>query len=74
MKMNIEKPEYDTVRSEGVIPVFISSLVFKGVKYVGQPSVNKKEAEQLAARAVILSILGIFPPSSTMYSRFNRGT
>ncbi|KNA16793.1 hypothetical protein SOVF_085960 [Spinacia oleracea] len=57
MKMNIEKPEYDTVRSEGVIPVFISSLVFKGVKYVGQPSVNKKEAEQLAARAVILSIL-----------------
>ncbi|XP_021755020.1 uncharacterized protein LOC110720324 isoform X2 [Chenopodium quinoa] len=57
VKMNIEKPKYDTVKSEGLIPVFISTLEFRGVRYVGEASVNKKEAEQLAARAVILSIL-----------------
>lgn len=56
-KMNIERPKYDTNRFEGLVPVFVSSLIFKGVKYVGQPSTNKKEAEQFAARAVILSIL-----------------
>ncbi|KAL2926510.1 Double-stranded RNA-binding protein 4 [Bienertia sinuspersici] len=56
-KKNIEKPKYDTIKIEGLIPVFVSSLVFNGVKYAGQHGVNKKEAEQLAARAAILSIL-----------------
>ncbi|KAK9700244.1 hypothetical protein RND81_08G226200 [Saponaria officinalis] len=56
-KKNLEKPTYDTVKLESALPLFVSSLVFDGVKYTGEPSVNKKEAEQLAARAVILSIL-----------------
>lgn len=58
VKMNLEKPTYNTVRVEGLVPVFVSSLDFNGVHYTGEPSVTKKEAEQLAARAVILSILG----------------
>ncbi|XP_059671122.1 uncharacterized protein LOC132316666 [Cornus florida] len=58
MKKNLKKPTYDTVQSEGLLPVFVSSLVFNGVTYTGVAGRNKKEAEQLAARAVILSILG----------------
>ena len=56
--MNLEKPTYTTVQPEGLLPVFVSSLVFSGVTYTGDAGRNKKEAEQLAARAVILSILG----------------
>lgn len=56
--MNLEKPTYTTVQPEGLLPVFISSLVFNGVTYTGNAGRNKKEAEQLAARSVILSILG----------------
>ena len=41
-------------------PVFISSLVFNGICYNGETGRNKKEVEQLAARAVILSHLDIF--------------
>lgn len=58
VKMNLQKPIYNTVQTEGLPPVFISSLVFDGVCYDGEPGRNKKEAEQLAARAVILSHLG----------------
>ncbi|KAK7821739.1 double-stranded rna-binding protein 1 [Quercus suber] len=58
VKMNLQKPIYNTVQTEGLPPVFISSLVFDGVCYNGEPGRNKKEAEQLAARAVILSHLG----------------
>ncbi|CAL5366507.1 unnamed protein product [Camellia sinensis] len=58
VKMHLEKPTYNTIRSEGLLPVFVSSLVFDGVTYTGEAGKNKKEAEQLAARAVILSILG----------------
>ncbi|XP_021769450.1 double-stranded RNA-binding protein 3-like isoform X2 [Chenopodium quinoa] len=57
VRMNKERPTHDTVRVESIVPVFVSSLVFNGVKYVGQPTANKKEAEQLVARAAILSIL-----------------
>ena len=56
--MNLEKPTYTTVQPEGLLPVFVSSLVFNGVTYTGDAGRNKKEAEQLAARTVILSILG----------------
>lgn len=59
-KMNIEMPTYNTIKPEGLLPVFISSLVFNGVSYTGGAGKNKKEAEQLAARAVILSLLGIY--------------
>ncbi|GFY81106.1 hypothetical protein Acr_01g0009150 [Actinidia rufa] len=56
VKMSLEKPTYKTIQPEGLLPVFVSSLVFNGVTYTGEPGRNKKEAEQLAARAVILSI------------------
>ncbi|KAG2666911.1 hypothetical protein I3843_15G084300 [Carya illinoinensis] len=58
VKMNLEMPTYNTIQPQGLIPVFTSSLVFNGVMYTGEAGRNKKEAEQLAARAVILSILG----------------
>jgi len=58
-KMNLEQPTYCMVRRDGLLPVFISSLVFNGVSYTGEAGRNKKEAEQLAARAVIVSLLGI---------------
>ncbi|XP_057500282.1 double-stranded RNA-binding protein 4-like [Actinidia eriantha] len=58
VKMSLEKPTYKTIQPEGLLPVFVSSLVFNGVTYNGEPGRNKKEAEQLAARAVILSISG----------------
>ncbi|XP_038981575.1 double-stranded RNA-binding protein 1-like isoform X2 [Phoenix dactylifera] len=58
VKMNIEKPTYTTSQLEGVLlPSFISSLVFDGKTYTGAAGRNKKEAEQIAARAVIQSIL-----------------
>ncbi|XP_075672416.1 uncharacterized protein LOC142641972 isoform X2 [Castanea sativa] len=58
VKMNLQKPIYNTVQTEGLPPVFISSMVFNGVCYNGEPGRNKKEAEQFTARAVILSHLG----------------
>ncbi|KAF5739002.1 double-stranded RNA-binding protein 4 isoform X3 [Tripterygium wilfordii] len=58
VKMNFDIPAYNTVQSEGSLPCFTSSLVFNAVFYTGKAGKNKKEAEQLAARAVILSLLG----------------
>lgn len=60
VKAALEKPVYSTTQPEGTLPVFISSLTFGGVAYTGEAGKNKKEAEQLAARAVIRSLLGIF--------------
>ncbi|KAG1346938.1 hypothetical protein COCNU_06G007670 [Cocos nucifera] len=58
VKMNIEKPAYTTSQLEGVLlPSFISSLVFDGKTYTGAAGRSKKEAEQIAARVVIQSIL-----------------
>ncbi|CDP02705.1 unnamed protein product [Coffea canephora] len=57
VKMHQEKPAYNTIQPGGLIPVFVSTLVFNGVSYTGDKGRNKKEAEQLAARAIILSIL-----------------
>ena len=42
-----------------VVACFMSTLVFNGVSYTGDTGRNKKEAEQLAARIVILSLPGI---------------
>ncbi|XP_050261148.1 double-stranded RNA-binding protein 4-like isoform X5 [Quercus robur] len=60
VKMNLEKPTYNTVKleREGFLPVFMSTLVFNGLYHTGELGRNKKEAEQLAARAVIISLLG----------------
>ncbi|XP_024024283.1 double-stranded RNA-binding protein 1 [Morus notabilis] len=57
-KMSMEMPTYNTIKPEGLLPVFNSSLVFNGASYTGGAGKNKKEAEQLAARTVILSLLG----------------
>lgn len=58
-KMNMEMPTYNTIKREGLLPVFVSSLVFNGASYTGGFGKNKKEAEQLAARVAILSLLGM---------------
>ena len=62
IKMNLEKPTYNTAQpeSKGLLPVFSSSLNFNGISYTGGHGRNKKEAEQLATQAVIISLLGIF--------------
>ncbi|XP_060192312.1 double-stranded RNA-binding protein 1-like isoform X1 [Lycium barbarum] len=57
VKMNLEKPTYQTVQSVAMLPVFKSTAVFNGACYTGETGKNKKEAEQLAARAAVLSIL-----------------
>ncbi|KAK7859050.1 hypothetical protein CFP56_008703, partial [Quercus suber] len=43
---------------KGFFPVFTSTLVFNGLYYTGEVGRNKKEAEQLVARVVIISLLG----------------
>ncbi|MED6121521.1 hypothetical protein PIB30_030950 [Stylosanthes scabra] len=57
-KLSVEKPTYNTVMLEGLIPRFESFVAFNGTKYNSVIGKTKKEAEQLAARAAILSILG----------------
>ncbi|XP_027337527.1 double-stranded RNA-binding protein 4-like [Abrus precatorius] len=57
-KLKVEPPTFNTIKLEGSLPLFISTLVFKGTNYTGEAARNKREAEQLAARAAIVSILG----------------
>jgi len=45
---------------------FASSLVFNGATYTGELAKSKKEAEQLAARAAIHSIMGNSDSETTM--------
>ncbi|KAL5570791.1 hypothetical protein UlMin_020388, partial [Ulmus minor] len=66
-KMKMDMPTYKTVQPEGLIPVFVSSLVFNGASYTGGAGRSKKEAEQLAARTVILSLLGDYGPGKVLY-------
>ncbi|GAV91162.1 dsrm domain-containing protein, partial [Cephalotus follicularis] len=69
--MNLARPAYNTIQSETVLPRFVSSSVFNGVTYTGDAGKTKKEAEQLAARAVILSILGISGSNKVLYEIIN---
>ncbi|WVY89531.1 hypothetical protein V8G54_035045 [Vigna mungo] len=58
-KLHIEGPSYNTVQQQqSGLPVFTSSLVFNGTSYTGDLAKTKKEAEQSAAQAAILSIMG----------------
>ncbi|KAJ8773990.1 hypothetical protein K2173_009421 [Erythroxylum novogranatense] len=57
VKMNLQMPIYNTVKTPGLLPSFVCSVVFDGLTYSGKIGRSKKEAEQLAARAVILSLL-----------------
>ncbi|EEF28216.1 conserved hypothetical protein [Ricinus communis] len=56
--MNLRTPKYTTIQKEELRPVFISSLLFDGKTYTGEVCASKKEAEQLAAMAVIKTLLG----------------
>ncbi|XP_037496242.1 double-stranded RNA-binding protein 4 isoform X2 [Jatropha curcas] len=67
VKMQIEKPMYNTFQPQGLFPIFGSTLVFNGVTYTGDTGRTKKEAEQLAARSAILSLMGN-PVSSAIIS------
>lgn len=58
-KIHMEKPTYHTVQREGLLPTFVSVVNFNGVSYNGIIGKTKKEAEQFAARAAILSVIGI---------------
>ncbi|KAJ6735120.1 RIBONUCLEASE III [Salix purpurea] len=60
VKVNREKPTYNSVQLPGPLPIFTSTLVFDGVSYTGDAGRNKKEAEQLAARKVILGQRKLF--------------
>lgn len=61
-KMHLKKPTYQTCQIQGDIPSFASSLLFNNIAYPACIGKNKKEAEQLAARAAIQSLLGILMP------------
>ncbi|KAI3451827.1 hypothetical protein Pfo_008492 [Paulownia fortunei] len=57
LKMNLKAPTYVTNESKAVLPIFVSSLILNGITFIGDAGKNKKEAEQFAARAAVLSIL-----------------
>ncbi|XP_038897098.1 double-stranded RNA-binding protein 1-like isoform X2 [Benincasa hispida] len=57
-KMSLKRPIYTTKHHKGSVPFFQSTLDFDGVVYTSDVSRSKKEAEQLAARAAILSLHG----------------
>ncbi|KAJ4972751.1 hypothetical protein NE237_005925 [Protea cynaroides] len=50
-------PLFRTTQSEGMLPLFVSSLSFNGELYTGCTSRNKRETEQLGPCTVIQSIL-----------------
>ncbi|KAI3867585.1 hypothetical protein MKX03_010104 [Papaver bracteatum] len=56
-KVNLPTPTYATAQLE-LNSTFICSLVFDGKTYTGPVGRSKKEAERLAARVAICSILG----------------
>ncbi|KAG8384163.1 hypothetical protein BUALT_Bualt04G0089600 [Buddleja alternifolia] len=58
LKMNLSPPTYVTNVSKMITSVFVSSLILNGDTFIGYAGKTKKESEQLAARAAILSILG----------------
>ncbi|KAL1327335.1 double-stranded RNA-binding protein 4 isoform X1 [Arachis ipaensis] len=66
-KLNVDRPTYNTVKLEGLLPRFMSFVIFNGTKYTSVIGKNKKEAEQLAARAAILSVLAGDSSSTTLY-------
>lgn len=58
-KLNVKPPTYNTVEYKRVIPYFVCTMDFNCTSYIGEAARRKKDAEDLAARAAILSILGI---------------
>lgn len=59
--MHFDNPTFDTTPTcipDALVPTFKSVVTFNGKSYTGEPGQSKKEAERLAARAAILSLLG----------------
>ncbi|KAL7612377.1 double-stranded RNA-binding protein 2 [Lactuca sativa] len=57
VRMNTQRPTYQTTQLGSSPPVFRCCLVFNGASFTGDDCRSKKEAEQSAARAVILKYL-----------------
>ncbi|XVF53801.1 hypothetical protein PTKIN_Ptkin05aG0128000 [Pterospermum kingtungense] len=57
-RTNRNSPKYKTTQPDKLHPVYASSLVFDGQTYTGDVGRSRKEAEQLAARIAIESLLG----------------
>ncbi|KAI3900960.1 hypothetical protein MKW92_036068 [Papaver armeniacum] len=57
VKMNLPIPMYTTTQPE-LLPIFISFLEFNGKSYTSPAARSKKDAERLAARMAIHSIIG----------------
>ncbi|CAM0947333.1 unnamed protein product [Alopecurus aequalis] len=59
VKTKATKPTYSVDRPEGLLPItmFVSSVSFAGNTYTGEAAMNKKDAEQKAARLAVKSIL-----------------
>ncbi|RZC53412.1 hypothetical protein C5167_012265 [Papaver somniferum] len=57
VKLNLPIPMYTTTQLE-LLPIFNSSLEFNGKSYTGPAARSKKDAERLAARMAIHSIIG----------------
>ncbi|KAK7310475.1 hypothetical protein RJT34_08027 [Clitoria ternatea] len=58
VKLNLEKPAYNTVHQGSLFLVFTSSIVFNGTSYTSDPARSKKDVKQSVARATILSMMG----------------
>ncbi|URE22568.1 Double-stranded RNA binding motif [Musa troglodytarum] len=58
VKMSMNLPTYETSHKPGLIPAFVSSVLFDNKTFKGETAMSKKEAERVAARAVIKYILG----------------
>ncbi|XP_064962651.1 double-stranded RNA-binding protein 4-like isoform X6 [Musa acuminata AAA Group] len=58
VKMNMNLPTYETSHKPGLIPAFVSSVLFDNKTFKGETALSKKEAERVAACTVIKYILG----------------
>ncbi|KAL8171513.1 hypothetical protein V2J09_023317 [Rumex salicifolius] len=66
-KLQIERPKYNPLQIQQVpVPLFVSTLEFRGVSYTGGPARTKKDAEKSVAHDVTLSILGRSEEDSTL--------
>jgi len=68
-KLSIQLPTYKSVEYKEVIPYFVCTVDLNGTSYTGDAARRKKDALELAARAAILSILGIL--STPLLKNYN---
>ncbi|WJX58707.1 hypothetical protein P8452_44133 [Trifolium repens] len=57
-KLHMKLPTYTTVEHKSVIPYFICTVDFNGTSYTGEAAGRKRDAENLAARSAIFSLIG----------------